>query len=106
MPIFGVPGTLLILSGISLNAVACALLLQPVMWHAKKVSKDTIDHEDSLLMKKFDDENSVKRDRIIEKRLSKFGSQYLYYDDEGKGAIGIDVITPGTPMMSRSNDGW
>ena len=36
----------------------------------------------------------------------KFGSQYLYYDDEEDGASGIDIIDPGTPMMSRANDGW
>ena len=35
-----------------------------------------------------------------------FGSQYLYYDDEELGASGIDIIGPGTPMMSRANDGW
>lgn len=35
-----------------------------------------------------------------------FGSQYLYYDDEEEGAVGIDVIPTGTPMMSRANDGW
>lgn len=34
-----------------------------------------------------------------------FGSQYLYYDDKEQGASGIDVIGPGTPMMSRANDG-
>lgn len=32
------PGTVLIFSGIALNAVACALLLQPVAWHAKNIS--------------------------------------------------------------------
>lgn len=35
-----------------------------------------------------------------------FGSQYLYYDDEENGAYGIDVIGPGTPMISMANDGW
>lgn len=36
----------------------------------------------------------------------KFGSQYLYYDDEEQGAAGLDVVGPGTPMISRANDGW
>lgn len=35
-----------------------------------------------------------------------FGSQYLYYDDKEQGASGIDVMGPGTPMMSKANDGW
>ncbi|KAH0557789.1 hypothetical protein KQX54_011725, partial [Cotesia glomerata] len=94
MPMFGVPGTLLILSGICMNAVACALLLQPVMWHAKKVTKEP--EEKELLEDKA-------KNKILERKISKFGSQFLYYDDEAQG---IDVVDPGTPMMSRSNDGW
>lgn len=38
MPVFGVTGTVLLFGGFALNAVACALLLQPVLWHAKKIS--------------------------------------------------------------------
>ncbi|CAG5077915.1 Similar to SLC16A1: Monocarboxylate transporter 1 (Bos taurus), partial [Cotesia congregata] len=94
MPIFGVPGTLLILSGICMNAVACALLLQPVMWHAKKATKEP--EEKELLDDKL-------KNKIPERRISKFGSRFLYYDDEVER---IDVVDPGTPMMSRSNDGW
>ncbi|KAG8038491.1 hypothetical protein G9C98_006187 [Cotesia typhae] len=94
MPIFGVPGTLLILSGICMNAVVCALLLQPVMWHAKKVIKES--EEKELLEDKA-------KNKILERKISKFGSQFLYYDDEAER---IDVVESGTPMMSRSNDGW
>lgn len=38
MPIFDVSGTLLILGAFCANAVAFSLLLQPVAWHAKKIS--------------------------------------------------------------------
>ncbi|KAK1137501.1 hypothetical protein K0M31_002007 [Melipona bicolor] len=30
----------------------------------------------------------------------KFGSQYLYYDDEEDGASNINITDPGTLMMS------
>lgn len=43
---------------------------------------------------------------VGDRNSQRFGSQYLYYDDEQDGASGIDVIALGAPMMSRANDGW
>ena len=41
MPIYGMEGTVLIYGGLAFNSVVCALLFQPVYWHAKKkVQKD------------------------------------------------------------------
>lgn len=53
-------------------------------------------------------DNNVEGKKLNgESRLGEmFGSQYLYYDDDENGAAGIDVFNPGTPMMSRANDGW
>ncbi|XP_012279754.1 uncharacterized protein LOC105699393 [Orussus abietinus] len=123
MPIFSVEGTIMIFGGLAFNAIACGLLLQPVRWHTKKEIEDQVDLEQApekgvqVEEKNFLNENrskslenfvarrrSVSGDRTNSK--SKFGSQYLYYDDEVSGASGLDVIGPGTPMMSRSNDGW
>lgn len=39
MPMYGMSGTVLLYGGFAFNAVACALLLQPVELHAKKESK-------------------------------------------------------------------
>lgn len=39
MPVYGIAGIVLLFGGFALNAVACALLLQPVSWHAKKDSE-------------------------------------------------------------------
>ncbi|XP_071864045.1 uncharacterized protein isoform X1 [Bombus fervidus] len=125
-PIYGMEGTILILGGFAFNAVVCALLLQPVSWHVKKRQ----DIEKSLNNKNVNTEelpmidetttNVTSQNRSLENVAKdtqsnysisnlvkgKFGSQYLYYDDEEYGASGIDVIGSGTPMMSRANDGW
>ncbi|KAK0072570.1 hypothetical protein PV325_011159, partial [Microctonus aethiopoides] len=127
LPIYGVPGTVLIFSGIALNAVACALLLQPVAWHAKNISlvdeimseaiKDNemgyLTNEKQKEAMRNSEENiaRIKREKSLgtgENRMSYlFSSQYFYPDENEEGAVGIDVIsTPATPMMSRANDGW
>ena len=55
-------------------------------------------------------ENILRLDKIAhlvgDRSSQRFGSQYLYYDDEQEGAAGIDMIALGAPMMSRANDGW
>ncbi|XP_011313887.1 uncharacterized protein [Fopius arisanus] len=119
MPIFDVSGTLLILGGFSAHSIACSLLLHPVAWHAKKIS--VMDELRAEAIKEKHDimlNNGVRKDlkalsvENLKEKLSTiaddrqgFGSQYLYYDDEEEGAVGIDV-EGGTPMMSRANDGW
>lgn len=37
---YGVQGTVLIFSAISLHTISCSLVYQPVMWHVKKLDKD------------------------------------------------------------------
>ena len=133
MPIYGVEGTLLIFGSFTFNAVACALLLQPVSRHAKK--KQDINklngYNDAELQqlspnnkcpteKANQNQKSYLENRLIENvdentqnsysalslAKEKFGSQYLYYDDDEDGASGIDVMGPTSVMMSRANDGW
>ncbi|XP_046748817.1 uncharacterized protein LOC124412739 [Diprion similis] len=117
LPIFGVAGTVLIFGGFAFNAVPCALLLQPVSWHIKKkkaIDRPEIDEADEsgegLLnesqYKSLDNVNGSTKLASENRFSEKFSSQYLYYDDEEHGASGIDVFNPGTPMMSRANDGW
>ncbi|XP_046599068.1 uncharacterized protein LOC107222432 [Neodiprion lecontei] len=114
LPIFGVAGTVLIFGGFAFNAVPCALLLQPVSWHIKKkkaIDRAEIDESGKSLLNESQSkslENVNENTKLArENRFSeRFSSQYLYYDDEEHGASGIDVFNPGTPMMSRANDGW
>ncbi|XP_053999521.1 uncharacterized protein LOC128887541 isoform X1 [Hylaeus anthracinus] len=129
MPKYGIEGTILIFGGIACNAVACALLLQPVSMHAKQ-KRNT----EKLIIKEISDTSPYSKtteplnkngkisvqsrsldnivggvrnsDGTFSLAKGKFGSQYLYYDDEEDGASGIDVMGPGAIMMSRANDGW
>lgn len=52
------------------------------------------------------DSNTRSSNATLNLMREKFGSQYLYYDDEEDGASGIDVMGPTSVMMSRANDGW
>lgn len=108
---FGETGAILIISGISLHALACALLLQPVEWHAKKPNEK----EDQEKLLKAD----TKVDKVEEKKpesgyfsqvskfknLSAFSSQYIYNEDDPVNP-GYEITDPGIPMMLRANDGY
>ncbi|XP_013185533.2 uncharacterized protein LOC106131089 isoform X1 [Amyelois transitella] len=114
---FGENGTLLIISAISLHAIACALLLQPVEWHSKPVPQ--VEEEGKKLLKdknKEDDEasknkfNNKKNGGYFSsiaklKNMSAFSSQYLYNEDDPL-TPGYEITDPGTPMMLRANDGY
>lgn len=129
MAFYGMEGTVLIYGGLAFNAAACSLFFQPVSWHEKKkVANDPELAKSSEIEPKTEvspneasekllhTEHNVSMENIIRARKMSlgseqfsakemFGSQYLYYDDKEQGASGIDVIGPGTPMMSRANDG-
>lgn len=105
MPRYGSTGTVLILAGISMNAICCALLLQPVMWHVKKDNKSD---EEKLLEIVAEIEcdycqSLKKKERKLGSSI--FSSQYLYNVDD-KFIAGYEIIDPGTPMLARYNDGW
>lgn len=100
LPLYGFEGSLLLFTGIALNAVVCALLFQPVQWHVNKTEKDdeipavpTAPQDcDYCLMTK-------RRNRSI------LSSQYLYNADDAN-TTGYEIIDPGLPMLSLANDGW
>ncbi|XP_041973361.1 uncharacterized protein LOC121729039 [Aricia agestis] len=111
---FGETGAILVISGISLHAIACALLLQPVEWHSKtaKLKQD----EEKLLPEPQASNNTKETDRKTEdsgyfsqmskiKNLSLFSSQYIYNEDDPV-TPGYEIIDPGVPMMIRANDGY
>lgn len=100
--IYGETGTVLLLSGFALHAIACALLLQPVEWHSKKIEEDN-------LIKQNEDNRKDKEGGYSSlskiKNLSLFSSQYIYNEDDPDNP-GYEIIDPGTPMMVRANDGY
>lgn len=103
LPYFGVQGTVLIFSGIALNAVCCSLLLQPVRWHVKnKKLKD--DSEDNLI-DRYPEIECPFCQSLKKKSHSVMSSQYIHNVDDCF-TPGYEIIDPGTPMMARANDGW
>jgi hypothetical protein len=99
---YGVQDTVLLFSGFALNAVACALLLQPVQWHVPQSTSeegDKANNEPQEYECKFCETNKRKNPSL-------FSSQYLYNSDQPY-ITGYEIIDPiSTPMLSRANDGW
>ncbi|XP_045520325.1 uncharacterized protein LOC123711679 isoform X2 [Pieris brassicae] len=107
---FGETGTVLLLSGFSLHAIACALLLQPVEWHVKspnsKQDEEFISNQPtSQLIGEKKGESGYFSQVSKLKSLSVFSSQYLYNEDDPVNT-GYEITDPGIPMMTRANDGY
>ncbi|XP_055639974.1 uncharacterized protein LOC129777621 [Toxorhynchites rutilus septentrionalis] len=101
LPRFDVSGTVLIFAGFAMNAVACSLLLQPVEWHAKSANPTITNEADvePTSLCQYCQSHPLRKDH------SALSSQYLYNADNNC-ATGYEIIDPGTPMLSRANDGW
>lgn len=100
---YGVQGTVIIFASISLHSLVCAMVYQPVMYHVRPTPKSQVNGElipapDSDYLCKYCEMNRLKNTGI-------FSSQYLYNEDD-KEKPGYEIIDPGTPMLSRANDGW
>ncbi|XP_030381365.1 uncharacterized protein LOC115629146 isoform X2 [Scaptodrosophila lebanonensis] len=116
---YGAQGSILIYAGLSLNAVLCALTLQPVLRHVRKpktqVSEDNVIKEKeangNLLATSNNGEHLVSDYECKycqwQKRGKRglFSSQYLFNDDDPERP-GYEITEPGTPMLARANDGW
>lgn len=103
IPRYGVQGTVLIFGGIAMNAIWCALLLQPVQWHTKNSKKMNIE-KGQLIEKQPEIECKYCQSRK-KRKYSIMSSQYLHKNDD-RFATGYEIIDPGTPMLARANDGW
>lgn len=103
LSVYGVRGTVFIFAALSLHAFMSALIYQPVQYHAPKPGLNAT-HPPSVL-----EDNSKHLCKYCEMQLKKqkglFSSQYLYQDDD-EDKPGFEIIEPGTPMLSRANDGW
>ncbi|XP_017064898.1 uncharacterized protein LOC108103778 isoform X2 [Drosophila eugracilis] len=98
--IFGVQGTTLLFAAISLNSFVCALIYQPVRYHVKPLEVQQTDEEQQA-------ETLCAHCAWQQKREPGgiFSSQYLCQDDDAQRP-GYEICEPGTPMLSRANDGW
>lgn len=104
LPRFGVDGTVLIFAGFAMNAIVCSLLLQPVHWHAKPLPPPDVEEaKPEGLAPRC--QYCQSQPRPLRKDHSVLSSQYLYNADDAC-TTGYEIIDPGTPMLSRANDGW
>lgn len=108
LPWYGIQGSLLIYTGIALNALVCALLFQPVQWHVKNRSNEKDLEVNTMQMNVSHQQQLHECDfcRMTKRRNPSFlSSQYLYNADNAN-APGYEIIDPGIPMLSLCNDGW
>lgn len=109
IPRYGVQGTVLMFGGLALNAVALSLVYQPVEWHTKKkpesLEEGQLNRTDSVYaptetaLCSYCQHSRGDRDRNL------LSGQYILNSDH-EHFPGYEIIDPGTPMMSKSNDGW
>lgn len=101
LPLYDVQGSLLIYTGLALNAVVCALIFQPVQWHVKHSPKHADDpiHSNVTAIECDFCSTSKRKNQTV------FSSQYLYNADNAS-VTGYEIIDPGIPMLSLANDGW
>ncbi|XP_017050766.1 uncharacterized protein LOC108094609 [Drosophila ficusphila] len=101
LTIYGVKGTTLLFAAISLHAFVCALIYQPVRYHVKP-AEEPPDQEQQQ-----QPEHLCAHCAWQQKREPGgiFSSQYLCQDDDVQRP-GYEICEPGTPMLSRANDGY
>ncbi|KAH8287733.1 hypothetical protein KR054_012291 [Drosophila jambulina] len=104
LTIYGVQGTTLLFAAISLHAFVCALIYQPVRYHVKPQLPQKEDSVDP------DPETGAPLCAHCAWQQKRepggiFSSQYLCQEDDVQRP-GYEICEPGTPMLSRANDGW
>lgn len=110
---YGAQGTILVYSGVALNAFLCCMTLQPVLWHVKKPEEEKVTSETNG--------NTIQNTELTEKEQQEFECKYCQYQRKGKRSIfssqylfndddperpGYEITEPATPMLARANDGW
>ncbi|KAH8291644.1 hypothetical protein KR018_008899 [Drosophila ironensis] len=119
---YGAQGSILIYSGIAMNAILCALTLQPVLRHVKKPEKTkALAIEAAAETEKEAGELLETNGNLLNDPWSDYECKYCQYQKRGKRGIfssqylfnvddperpGYEITEPGTPMLARANDGW
>lgn len=103
LEIYDVKGTVMLFAAISLHAFVSALIYQPVRYHTSLPAAA----EQQLQSEAAADALLCSHCTLQRKREPSgiFSSQYLCQDDDVQ-LPGYEIIEPGTPMLSRANDGW
>lgn len=106
LAIYEVQGTVLIFASLSLHSAVSALIYQPVRYHARRPEAADENINGNEVIVGVDGAYQCKYCEMRQKKETGiFSSQYLYQDDDAD-TPGYEIIEPGTPMLSRANDGW
>lgn len=97
---FGYEGAVYVFSAISLQAVVGSLVYQPAQNHSPK--PEIVESKSEV----EDHQCDYCQSQVLSKKRkhSVFSSQYLFNEDHPQ-TPGFEVIGPGSPMMTRANDG-
>ncbi|KAH8275775.1 hypothetical protein KR026_008817 [Drosophila bipectinata] len=100
LTLYGVLGTTLLFAALSLHSFVCALIYQPVRYHTKpgEAQVRDLEQQPEVLCPHCAWQQKREPGGI-------FSSQYLCQDDDAQRP-GYEICEPGTPMLSRANDGW
>ncbi|XP_075154472.1 uncharacterized protein LOC142228058 [Haematobia irritans] len=97
LTLYGPQGTIMIYAAVGLNALLCALTLQPAMWHSPK--PELIDTSTNITLN-----DSYECEYCQYQKKDKRSAFSTEYDDPDRP--GYEITEPGTPMIARANDGW
>ncbi|XP_053950584.1 uncharacterized protein LOC128858383 isoform X1 [Anastrepha ludens] len=109
---YGGQGTILIYAGISLNTFLCALTLQPVLWHSPKpqnVAEEEVNEATkslSIPINANELEYECKYCQYMKHDRVSVAAPLYAIDDNELDTYSYEFTEPGTPLMSRANDGW
>ncbi|XP_017869450.1 PREDICTED: uncharacterized protein LOC108618054 [Drosophila arizonae] len=107
--IYDVQGTALIFAALALHSFVGALIFQPVRYHLRpNAATEAKDEADAALKQPEQQPEILCAHCTLQRKREPggiFSSQYLYQDDDAQRP-GYEIIEPGTPMLSRANDGW
>uniref|UniRef100_A0A1A9Z3C6 Major facilitator superfamily (MFS) profile domain-containing protein n=1 Tax=Glossina pallidipes TaxID=7398 RepID=A0A1A9Z3C6_GLOPL len=99
LAVYGVRGTFYIFAALSLHSFACALIYEPVLYHVPKpAALPPLTASETITECKY---CAPLKDREVNIN----SSQHLGKGDD-EYSPGFEITEPGTPMLSRVNDGW
>ncbi|XP_017484098.1 PREDICTED: uncharacterized protein LOC108372829 isoform X2 [Rhagoletis zephyria] len=112
---YGGQGTIMIYAGISLNTLVCAMTLQPVLWHSSKPQNCDRDEVTELSTRSLPVAiNPISSEVVYECKYCQYVKRgrpsvvapQFPFDDSDSDTFSYEITEPGTPLMSRANDGW
>ncbi|EDV99915.1 uncharacterized protein LOC6565467 isoform X2 [Drosophila grimshawi] len=106
--VYAVQGTVLIFAANSLHSFVSALIYQPVRYHVAPTLMQ-VEQQQQQQQQQLEPQAEILCVHCAQQQKREpggiFSSQYLCQDDDAQRP-GYEIIEPGTPMLSRANDGW